>query len=64
MSDFENKDTLSALTLPADAAGLTVFPSMLLHFDVGRAVSIRALDQAMELGSYIFLVPQKGFICR
>ena len=32
---------------------------MLLHFDVGRAVSIQALDQAVELGSYIFLVPQK-----
>lgn len=31
----------------------------MLHFDVGRAVSIRALDQAVELGSYIFLVPQK-----
>ncbi|MDY4953721.1 MAG: endopeptidase La [Candidatus Onthomonas sp.] len=60
MSDFENKDTMSALTLPAMALrGLTVFPSMLLHFDVGRPVSIQALDQAVELGSYIFLVPQK-----
>ena len=60
MSDLENKESMSSLTLPTMALrGLTVFPSMLLHFDVGRAVSIQALDQAVELGSYIFLVPQK-----
>lgn len=39
--------------------GLTVFPSMLLHFDVGRGTSIKALDQALEAGSPIFLVAQK-----
>ena len=65
MSDLENKESMSSLTLPTMALrGLTVFPSMLLHFDVGRAVSIQALDQAVELGSYIFLVPQKRVGCR
>lgn len=39
--------------------GLTVFPNMLLHFDVGRGTSIKALDQALEEGSPIFLVAQR-----
>ena len=60
MSDLENQGKHVVIdTAYHGAAGLTVFPSMLLHFDVGRAVSIQALDQAVELGSYIFLVPQK-----
>ena len=57
MSDYDNK---TALTLPSMALrGLTVFPSMLLHFDVGRQSSIQAMEQAVELGSYMFLVPQR-----
>ena len=39
--------------------GLTIFPNMLLHFDVGRDISIRALDEAMSTGQKIFLVAQK-----
>lgn len=39
--------------------GLTIFPNMLLHFDVGRETSIRALDQAMNEGMPLFLVAQK-----
>lgn len=39
--------------------GLTIFPNMLLHFDVGRETSIRALDEAMSAGTPIFLVSQK-----
>ena len=60
MSELEHKETMQALTLPTMALrGITVFPSMLLHFDVGRQTSIKALDQAVELGSYLFLIPQK-----
>lgn len=37
------------VTMPALALrGLTVFPNMLLHFDVGREASIKALDEAMD----------------
>ena len=51
MSELEHKETMQALTLPTMALrGITVFPSMLLHFDVGRQTSIKALDQAVELG--------------
>ncbi len=39
--------------------GLTIFPQMLVHFDVGRERSIRALQEAMNAGQMIFLVAQK-----
>ncbi|MBE6793277.1 MAG: hypothetical protein E7534_07270, partial [Ruminococcaceae bacterium] len=39
--------------------GLVVFPEMMLHFDVGRNKSIRALDEAMSGDQRIFLVAQK-----
>ena len=47
--------TIPVLTL----RGLTVFPQLLLHFDVGRAASIRALEEAMEEKREIFLVTQR-----
>ncbi|WP_297210762.1 endopeptidase La [uncultured Flavonifractor sp.] len=47
-------------TMPALALrGLTIFPNMLLHFDVGRESSIKALDEAMTSGQTIFLVAQR-----
>ena len=47
-------------SMPALALrGLTVFPNMLLHFDVGRAASIKALDESMGSGQPIFLVAQR-----
>lgn len=42
--------------------GLTVFPNMMLHFDVARPASIRALDEAMTGGTPIFLVTQKDLM--
>ncbi|MDP4088532.1 MAG: endopeptidase La [Bacillota bacterium] len=39
--------------------GLTIFPYMVLHFDVGREKSIRALEEAMLNDQKIFLVSQK-----
>ena len=39
--------------------GLTVFPNMVLHFDIGREKSINALEKAMITGQYIFLSSQK-----
>lgn len=48
------------LVMPALALrGITVFPNLLLHFDVGRASSIRALEEAMAGGRDIFLVTQR-----
>ena len=39
--------------------GITIFPFMVLHFDVGREKSIVSLDEAMLKNQEIFLVPQK-----
>ena len=51
---------MKTVTMPALALrGLTVFPNMLVHFDVGREASIRALDEAMRGDQTIFLVTQR-----
>ena len=50
-----NRLTIPVLTL----RGLTVFPQLLLHFDVGRDTSIRALEEAMDENREIFLVTQR-----
>lgn len=39
--------------------GLSVFPSMVLHFDIGREKSINALEKAMIMNQQIFLATQK-----
>jgi ATP-dependent Lon protease len=39
--------------------GITIFPHMVLHFDVGRTKSILALEDAMVNNQVIFLVSQK-----
>ncbi len=39
--------------------GLSVFPYMVLHFDVGRDRSIKALEEAMVNDQIIFLTTQK-----
>jgi ATP-dependent Lon protease len=39
--------------------GITIFPYMVLHFDVGREKSIAALEEAMILKQKIFLATQK-----
>ena len=52
--------TQERLIMPVLALrGITVFPNLLLHFDVGRTPSIRALEEAMSGGRDIFLVTQR-----
>ena len=56
----EIKKTIKKHTLPLlPLRGLTVFPYMILTFDVGREKSIKALDEAMINNQMIFLVTQK-----
>ena len=53
-------DLTQAVTMPTIALrGLTVFPSVLIHFEVARDASIKALEAAMKAGSPVFLVGQK-----
>ena len=39
--------------------GLVAFPNMIIHFDVGRLLSIRALEAAMKNGQTLFLSAQR-----
>lgn len=56
----ESKKTIKKQVLPLlPLRGLTVFPYMVLHFDVGRSKSIKALEEAMVNNQLIFLVAQK-----
>ena len=49
------------VTMPLLALrGLVCFPQVLLHFDVGRTKSVKALNAAMESGQKIYLVAQKN----
>lgn len=52
---MKNTKILPAISL----RGLVVFPSMVLHFDVGRERSVNALKAATEDDGHIFLVAQK-----
>ena len=56
-----DKKELEVLTMPMIAMrGIVLFPSMILHFDVGRKKSIAALEEAMKGNRTIFLAAQKN----
>ena len=42
--------------------GLAVFPDQTVHFDVGRAKSIKALESAMKADQNILLIPQRDMM--
>ena len=59
MTDMRTDGSMT-VTIPVLALrGLTVFPQLMLHFDVGRAASIQALEEAMGENKAIFLVTQR-----
>ena len=43
--------------------GLAVFPDQTVHFDVGRAKSVKALEAAMKGDQNILLIPQRDMLC-
>ena len=53
----QNPDILNMPMLPL--RGLVLFPRMILHFDVGRLRSVRAVEHAIRNNTPIFLVAQK-----
>lgn len=58
-----NKSTVT--TLPAIAMrGIVMFPSMILHFDVGREKSILAIKEAMKKDQLILFGRPKRLHCR
>lgn len=57
---IENEDLLKTETLPVlPLRGLVAFPEMLIHFDVGRLISMKALEQSMKDNQRLFLVAQR-----
>lgn len=54
----QEKETLPLIPL----RGMSVFPGMVVHFDVGREKSVKALEEAMERDQMAFLVTQKEVI--
>lgn len=40
--------------------GLTVLPGMIMHFDIGREKSVKALEEAMGTDQFVFLVAQRS----
>ena len=57
----ENVTDADEMQLPMiPLRGLSVFPNMVLHFDIGREKSINALEKAMVTNQHIFLASQKA----
>lgn len=55
-----NKSVITKRKLPLiPLRGLTIFPYMVIHFDIGRDASINALEEAMVNDQLIFLASQK-----
>jgi len=55
----ETKKIMKRQILPVlPLRGITVFPHMTVHFDVGRSKSVRAISEAMRNHQLIFLVTQ------
>ena len=60
MPEEEKTETVPMQTMPALALrGLTVYPKMMVHFDVGREASVKAIEESMSSNQPIFLVAQK-----
>jgi ATP-dependent Lon protease len=56
---MENENKLREIAV-IPLRGLTIFPYMVIHFDVGRDKSIKALEEAMLQNQKIFLTTQKS----
>lgn len=52
-----NKEINEIPVLPL--RGITVFPEMVMHFDVGRPKSLKAIEEAMKNDEMLFVVAQK-----
>lgn len=58
MAQKKNKQNIKTSPL-LPLRGIVVFPNMILHFDVGRTRSVKALEEAMMNDQKIFLAAQK-----
>ena len=50
---------MNMITIPVIALrSMTVLPDMVIHFDISRKISIKAVEKAMEKDKKIFLAIQ------
>ena len=57
-------ENITAGLLPVLALrGLAVFPDQTVHFEVGRAKSVKALEAAMKKDQNLLLMPQRDISC-
>lgn len=54
----EQKDEIEEIMPMIPLRGLSIFPYMVLHFDIGREKSISALEKAMMMNQTVFLSAQ------
>lgn len=60
IKELEAGFELECETLPVlPLRGLVAFPDMLIHFDVGRLISMKALEQSMKDNQRLFLTAQR-----
>ena len=57
-NELDHKAELETLPL-LPLRGLVAFPEMLIHFDVGRLLSMKALEQSMKNKQRLFLTAQR-----
>lgn len=53
------KETANPIYPCVPTRDLVVFPNMVMHFDVGRAGSVRSMKNALQSDGFVFLVAQK-----
>jgi len=57
---FNSPDSIDTVVVPLiPLRGMTIFPNMVLNFDIGREKSINALEKAMIVDQHVFLVTQR-----
>lgn len=54
--EIEEQDYIELPFVPL--RGLTIFPNTIVNFDIGREKSMKALDEAMNSGKYLFVASQ------
>lgn len=60
VKEMETGYELEYTTLPVlPLRGLVAFPEMLIHFDVGRMISMKALEKSMKDNQRLFLTAQR-----
>ncbi len=56
MGEIKDKNMMPCIAM----RGLVAFPKMVLHFDISREISIKAIDKSIETDRKIFLIAQKN----